>query len=176
MSIGSFSGDLANPITDARLEKSLSGPALAKKLGLSRQYLNRAEQGTYTSLNPALLKWTSQALSIEVRSVELRYVKFQKTTRRATTERIGPHQLVRPPGNTEPGHVLFGRWRNGYWTSPTQFSIAFCVHSDAVQKYEEGVQLKMPATIKEALFENGLIEKDWADDLEALRARQRAVR
>lgn len=174
MSIGSFTGDLANPITDARLEKGFSGPALAKKLGLSRQYLSRAEQGTYTSLNPALLKWVAKSLSIEPYDVAVLYVRFQKATRQATAERIDPHKLERYPGNTESGHLLFTRWRNGYWTSSTQFAIAFCVHPDTVQKYEEGVQLKMPRAIKEALLENELIEKDWADDLEALRARQRA--
>lgn len=174
MSIGSFSGDLANPITDARLDMSMSGPMLAKKLGLSRQYLNKAEQGTYSSLNPALVKWVANTLSITPFDVAHLYVKFQKSTRRATVEKVDPHKLERYPGNTELGHVLFERWRAGYWTSPTQFAIAFCVHPDAVQKYEEGIQLKMPSTIREALFENGLIEKDWADDLEALRARQGA--
>lgn len=157
MAANSFSvGDIINPVTDARLNMSLSGPALAKRLGLSRQYLNRAEQGTYAKLNPALLKWVANALSVETRSVERMYEKFQKATRHASMEKWEPHKLVRS-GN-EPGYVLFERWRSGYFTSPTQFAVAFCVHPDAVQKYEEGIQRTMPKQIVEALEEVDLID------------------
>jgi transcriptional regulator with XRE-family HTH domain len=159
----SFTGDIANPITDARLEQSFSGPALAKRLGLSRQYLNRAEQGTYTSLNPSLKRWVSNALNISPESVHQRYVQFQKAQRRATTERVDPVKLERRSGDNEPGYIIFERWRNGYWTSPTQFSIAFCVHPDAVQKYEEGIQKRMPEQIRNALEESKLLDPGWSD-------------
>lgn len=138
---------------------SLSGPALAKRLGLSRQYLNRAEQGTYTSLNPALLKWVSNALRIDVTSVKKRYLIFQQATRQATIEKVDPHKLVRH--NSQPSHKLFEQWRNGYWTSPTQFAVAFCVHPDSVQKYEEGIQKTMPGQIRNALEEVNLLDKNF---------------
>lgn len=144
-----------NPITDARIGVSMSGPGLAKKLGLSRQYVNRAEQGTYSSLNPELVRWVGVTLSIDTRSVIRRYNIFQKATREATVEKIEPHKLERS-GN-EPGHVLFERWRSGYWTSPTQFAVAFCVHPDSVQKYEEGIQKTMPGQIQNALREVNLL-------------------
>lgn len=160
----SFTGKLANPVTDARLMNSMSGPMLAKRLGLSRQYVNRAEQGTYTSLNPALLRWVSNALSITVGGVEKRYIQFQKASRQATVEKVNPHKLIRNPGNLDPGGLLFERWRSGYWPSPTAFAVAFCVHSDLVSKYEEGITKTIPKQIKEALLENQLIDENWIDE------------
>lgn len=141
----------------------MSGPSLAKRLGLSRQYLNRAEQGTYSSLNPALLKWTANAMGWTVDSVSRRYSIFQKAQRRATFERIEPHKLTRANGNLSPGGVLFERWRSGYWNSPTAFAVAFCVHPDLVAKYEEGIQKTMPKQIFEALSEVNLIDSNWVD-------------
>lgn len=161
----SFIGEIPNPITDARLEKSMSGPALAKRLGLSRQYLSRAEQGTYASLNPALQRWVSNALNIHPDAVKQRYVAFQKKQRLETFDRIQPHRLERHDSH-ESGSTLFERWREGYWTSPTQFAIAFCVHPDTVQKYEEGIQKKMPGDIFRALLEVNLIDANWSDEIE----------
>lgn len=158
----SFTGLVANPIVDARLEKSYSANALAKRLGLSRQYISRAEQGTYSSLNPSLIKWVAEALNISSGAVMNQYAKFQKAQRYATIEDIGPHKLERH-GSSLPGHEIFERWRSGYWTSPIQFSIAFCVHPDATQKYEEGIQRKMPTQIREALLGVKLIDENWTD-------------
>lgn len=145
----------------------MSGPMLAKKLGLSRQYLSRAEQGTYTNLNPALQKWVAHTLSISEHAVKLRYLQFQKTTRQATFNRVGPHKLERRRSSLA-GHVLFERWRSGYWTSPTQFAIAFCIHPDSVQKYEEGIQKRMPDQLRSALLEVELIDESWSDELSGL--------
>ncbi|WP_190221157.1 helix-turn-helix domain-containing protein [Streptomyces griseosporeus] len=153
-----------NPITDGRLSKGLSMPALAKRLGLSRQYLSRAEQGTYSSLNPALQKWVANALSIEPAAVHRRYVQFQKASRRATVERIEPTRLNRRMSR-EPGHIIFERWRSGYWSSPTQFAVGLCVHPDMVQRYEEGIQKQMPKQVFDALYENDLIDKSWTEIL-----------
>lgn len=160
----SFNGTTPNPITDARNELQMSGPILAKRLGLSRQYLSRAEQGTYSSLNPALRKWVANATSISTNDVDKRYRLFQKAQRQNTIEQVGPHKLERHD-SSEPGYKIFLRWREGYWTSPLQFAIAFCVHPDSVQKYEEGIQRSMPKQIMEALIETNLIEPNWHDDL-----------
>lgn len=165
MAINSFTGDIVNPIVDARVDKSFSANALAKKLGLSRQYISRAEAGTYSSLNPALLKWTSNALDVTPQTVELLYKKFQRATRRATVEKTGPAKLERH--SDAPGNKLFEHWRAGYWTSPMQFATAFCVHPDSVQKYEEGIQTQMPKPIKEVLIEAGLLDGNWTDRVEA---------
>lgn len=171
----SFTGDVVNPITGARLDKGLSMPALAKRLGLSRQYLSRAEQGTYSSLNPALQKWVANALSIESNAVHRRYVQFQRASRRATFERIQPAKLTRR-NDYEPGHVIFERWRNGYWTSPTQFAVALCVHPDMVQRYEEGIQKQMPKQVFDALYEIDLIDENWAEGPSEIEATGRSLR
>lgn len=165
MVIGSFTGNDINPIVDARLAKSLSANALSKRLGLSRQYLSRAEQGTYSSLNPALLKWTANALSIGTADVMKLYTRFQRETRRATVDKVGPHKLSRNPGNNQPGHVIFEHWRSGYWPSTMAFATAFCIHPDTIQKYEEGIRLEMPSPIRLALREVGLIEDNWWDTI-----------
>jgi transcriptional regulator with XRE-family HTH domain len=170
----SYVGSTVNPVTQARIEMAISGPMLAKRLGLSRQYVNRAEQGTYSSLNPALLKWTANALSTTTENVVQRYVVFQKATRRATIERINPAKLIRQEGNRSPGGVLFERWRNGYWTSPLQFAVAFCVHPDLVEKYEEGITKNMPKHLKAALIETGILNGNWVDECNPTEARLRA--
>lgn len=137
---------------------SLSSQGLARKLGVSRQYIQRAEAGTYTSLNPALLLWTSHVLSISRGDVAKLYVKFQNAQRRATLERLEPHKLERHEGNTEPSHVLFERWRSGYWPSPVAFANAFCIHPDTISRFEEGISKEMPVVIKTVLSEANLIE------------------
>lgn len=162
----SFTGKVINPVTEARLVMAMSGPALAKRLGLSRQYISRAEQGTYSSLNPALLKWTANAMQWTENSTEKRYRAFQKAQRRATVERYAPHKLERREGNNSPGAVIFEKWRSGYWGSATSFSIAFCVHPDSVTKYEEGILKTMPKQIKEALEEVELLQTNWQDEMQ----------
>jgi transcriptional regulator with XRE-family HTH domain len=141
---------------------AMSGPALAKRLGLSRQYVQQAEQGRYSSLNPALLKWVANAKSISTRSVEKHYEKFQKERRRATVERVAPHKLTRRDGS--PGAVLFEHWRSGYWVSTTAFSVDFCIHPDLIQKYEEGITKTMPRLLREILTEHNLMDENWIDD------------
>lgn len=163
---GGFAGDIANPIIQARTEMSMSANALAKRLGLSRQYISKAEQGIYTNLNPALIKWIGNALSWSKGSVERRYIDYQRATREMTVETFEPH-LLKPNGN-EPSGVTFERWRSGYWTSPMQFAIAFCVHPDNVGKYEDGIYKKMPETIRKALEQVNLIDPAW--ETEATRA------
>jgi transcriptional regulator with XRE-family HTH domain len=159
----SFTGEIANPIVQARVDIAISANALARRLGFSKQYLSRAEQGTYSSLNPALLRWTANALGWTSESVVKRYVAFQKATRRATVERIEPAPLVRH--SSDPGNVIFERWRSGYWVSPTAFANDFCIHPDLVQKYEEGITKTMPKHLKAAMIELKLLDDNWKDDM-----------
>jgi transcriptional regulator with XRE-family HTH domain len=159
----SFTGDLANPIVQARIEVAISANVLARRLGFSKQYLSRVEQGTYSSLNPALLRWAANALNWSPDKVVQRYVQFQKATRRATIDRIEPAPLMRY--SSDPGNVIFERWRAGYWLSPTAFATEFCIHPDLIQKYEEGITKTMPKQLKAALIENGMLDSNWKDDL-----------
>jgi transcriptional regulator with XRE-family HTH domain len=162
-----------NPVIDARLQMSLSSQGLAKKLGVSRQYIQRAEAGTYTSLNPALLKWTAQVLMIEIKDAIRLYEKFQSATRRATVDRIGPHKLERH-NSAEPSHVLFERWRSGYWPSAISFANAFCIHPDTISRYEEGISKEMPMVIRQVLIEMDLLGEQFAPGAPSPERRLRA--
>lgn len=159
----SFSGSIPNPIVDARLKMALSGQALAKRLGLSRQYLSRAERGTYSSLNPSLIRWVANAESISSGAVVLRYAQFQKAHRLETLETVQPAQLIRLGENGAPGNEIFKHWRESYWPSHMGFANAFCVHPDSVLKYEDGIQKTMPKTIRDSLAEVNLIEPNWSE-------------
>lgn len=154
-----FTGEIPNPIIDARIAIGLSANQLAKKLGLSRQYLQKVEAGTYTSINPQLLKWTANAQSISVGSVMKRYKHFQKVKRAATVEQIAPHKLARQ-NSSEPGYLIFERWRNGYWPSVVAFSNAFCIHTETVKNYEEGNREEMPLLMQEILSDAGLLDRE----------------
>lgn len=159
----SFIGSLANPIIDARMQVGINSNALAKKLGLSRQYISQAELGIYSSLNPALLRWVSNALDLHKQTVEQKYVLFQKAKRKATIEKFEPNVLRRPENTITPGHTLFANWRSHYWPSAVAFAKDFCIHPEIVSNYEEGLRPEMPILLKRILAESNLIEPNWAD-------------
>lgn len=163
----SFVGNIANPIIDARLKLSLSANALARRLGFSRQYISKAEQGTYSQLNPALTLWVANALQIEKGDVNRRYVAFQRATRNATKDKINPHTLRRQEGNTDAGWKIFEHWRAGYWPSHLSFSSAFCIHPETVKSYEDGLRKEMPPIIRQALTELDLIDPQWTEVFKA---------
>jgi transcriptional regulator with XRE-family HTH domain len=146
---------------------SISSSALGKRLGLSKQYLSRVEQGTYSSLNPALLRWVANAMGWTNESTLRRYVEFQKLKRAATVDEIRPHKLTRK-NLTAPGHRIFENWRSGYWNSPMAFANDFCVHPDLVSKYEDGIQKTMPKQIREILLQHDLIDDDWHVDFSVI--------
>jgi transcriptional regulator with XRE-family HTH domain len=154
-----------NPIIDARIEKAYSAAALAKQLGLSKQYLSKAEQGTYSSLNPSLIRWVGRALQISEEDVAKRYAQFQDAKRRSTIENVEPHKLTRTDGNNLPGCLLFEQWRAGYWPSVFAFSQAFCVHPEMVRKYEEGITPEMPKQIRDILTDANLMDEDWEEKM-----------
>lgn len=140
-----------------------SQSALAKKLGVSKQYISKAEQGTYTSLNPSLIRWVSSALNLSPTAVSRRYEHFQVEARKSTLAEIAPHALVRSQNNNDPGHVLFEQWLLGYWPSHIAFSQGLCVHPEMVRKYVEGITPEMPKQIKTILTDAGLMEANWRE-------------
>lgn len=164
VTLGTSAGNTINPITDARLMISMSSNTLAKRLGFSRQYISKAEQGTYTSLNPALVLWIANISQTTKETVNQKYVNFQKAQRNATVEKIDPEPLVRPAGNFQPGYVLFQKWREGYWNSSVAFGVAFCLHPETIDTYEDGQRKKMPYPLREVLDEFRLIEHNWSDN------------
>lgn len=159
----SITGSTVNPITDGRIKLQMSLNGLSRRLGLSKQYISKAEQGTYTNLNPALLLWTSQVLGITRNQVNDRYWRFQKAQRRQTMETVAPHKLDRIGDNETPGYVLFKHWREGYFPSDFAFSTAFCLHPETVKSYEDGIRRTMPFAIKQVLEECDLIGSNWSD-------------
>lgn len=152
----------SNPIADARHECGVSLQHLGKRVGLSRQYLSRAEQGTYSGLNKDLVNFASKQLGISVREVVRRYEAFQVMTRKFTADSLRPAPLQR--GNSlDPGYVIFERWRSGYWNTATAFSNGFCVHPEIVRNYEDGQLPGIPDPVKLALRSVGLMDPHWVE-------------
>lgn len=154
--------NIVNPIAEARIADGYSLRRLGNKLGLSAQYISRAEHGTYSDVNDALIKYAGSILELAPEDVFNRYKNFQEETRRRTARELKPKKLMR--GNSIlPGHELFTEWREIYWTSGMAFSNAFCVHPDMVGQYEDGVRPVMPNQIQRALWQVELIERDWSE-------------
>lgn len=151
-----------NPIIEARAETGMTLQNLGKRLGLSRQYISRAEQGTYSGLNKDLVKFTANQLGISAREVVRRYEAFQITTRRRTALNLNPEVLARN-GSSDSGYILFGIWRGSYWPSTTSFSNGLCIHPETVRNYEEGITPAMPDPIQQALMSVNLIEPNWTE-------------
>lgn len=159
---------MCNPIVEARIESGISVTSLAKKIGVSKQYVSRAEHGTYSSLNNDLVRFASAKLNIKPGEFIRRYKTFQNATRIATASEISPQMLARR-GSFAPGNEIFATWRSGYWHSVISFCNAFCVHPEIVRAYEEGIRSDMPAAIKEILTEVGLLDPNWIDNPAELR-------
>lgn len=158
----SLLGDTANPIVEARLQAGYSLRRLGKRLGISAQYISRAEQGTYANLNDNLVEFVCAELDIDGRLLANRYMTFQRNQRKRTASTIAPEKLSR---NDSPdrGHVIFTRWREQYWPSHVMFAIAFCLHPEVVRGYEDGARSSMPNTILVALNSVDLIDKSWRE-------------
>ena len=153
-----------NPIVEARHLTGISLERLGRKLSLSKQYLSRAEQATFSGLNPGLLKWSADALSVTSGKIMHEYYAYQAATRHRTQETINPQLLARR-GSKLPGHVVFMNWRELYWISPTAFSNAMCVHPESVRNYEDGMISSMPDQLRKALRSVKLIDPNWIENV-----------
>lgn len=153
-----------NPISRARSFEGYSLEKLGKKLGVSKQYLSRAEHGTYSGINRNLARWTASILELSVREVDRQYSTFQSEKRRRTVQTIAPDMLARK-GSLEPGHVIFARWRAGWWSTQLAFCKDMCVHPQSVENYEEGIVTIMPLLVMDALREVKLLDPNWSDEL-----------
>lgn len=159
-----FAGNHINPIADARLSAGISASSLANRISLSKQYISRAEQGTYNSLNEDLVNYAASRLVVSTTEVMKRYREFQARTRRKTA-RSQEFDLLARAGSLHPGHVLFTKWREGYWSSVIAFSNAWCLHPEMIRAYEEGLRSTMPLQLRELLIEFQLLDPNWSDDL-----------
>jgi transcriptional regulator with XRE-family HTH domain len=157
-----FMHTFENPIIEARTETGMTLQNLGKRLGLSRQYISRAEQGTYSGLNKDLVKFVASQLEISSREVVRRYEAFQIVTRRRTAANLNPEVLSRN-NSSDSGHVLFAIWRSSYWPSTTSFSNGLCIHPEIVRNYEEGITPAMPDPIRSALISVNLLDPNWSE-------------
>lgn len=158
-----FVGQICNPIVEARLDSGYSVTTLAKRLGVSKQYISRAEHGTYSSLNNKLVHYGSRQLAIKPGAFVHRYKEFQNATRLATAENVNPAMLARR-GSNAPGNVIFTNWRSGYWNSITSFCNAFCLHPEIVRAYEDGIRKEMPASMRDVLCKLKVLDPNWEDE------------
>lgn len=152
----------SNPVSRARVKGGYSLEKLGKIVGLSKQYLSRAEHGTYAGLNRELVIWISKSLEISPKSVKRLYESFQSEKRHDTVRTRHIDFLARK-GSSEAGHVLFRHWREGHWYSQIAFCRDMCVHPVSVENYEEGITLFMPAQLQDALREVNLLDPNWQD-------------
>lgn len=151
-----------NPISRARAFEAWSLEKLGKKLGLSKQYLSRAEHGTYSGINRNLARWVANVLDISVREVDRQYSAFQSEKRRLTAQNLAPALLARK-NNNEAGHVIFKRWRESWWPTPLAFCKDLCVHPQSVENYEEGIITLMPNVVMDALREAKMLDPNWSE-------------
>lgn len=155
---------LCNPIIQARLESGFSVTTLAKRLGVSKQYISRAEHGTYSSLNNELVKYGAATLKVKPGEFVSMYKKFQNETRVATVQDRSPAMLTRR-GSDAPGSEIFTNWRSGYWHSITAFCNAFCLHPEVVRAYEDGIRDEMPAAMRTILHRAGVLDPNWVEHI-----------
>lgn len=155
-----------NPVSQARALEGMSLERLGNKLDVSKQYLSRAEHGTYAGLNRNLIRWISGVLEISGREVERQYKAFQTEKRRHCVETTGPERLKQNRSEfsiPKKGYETFRDWRRLYWESPFKFCVDMCVHPASVEKYEDGVCESMPDQLRNALREVDLLEIGWKD-------------
>lgn len=160
-----------NPITQARYLSTFSTTALARKLGVSRQYLSRLEQGIYDKPNRELLDWTVSTLNrnrpdgkrITPQVVEQLYKEWQWQRREscAMDKSLIPCSLTEYDFISQPEviyyHKVFKQWREIYWDSSHAFCVDMCLHPDPISKYEEGISLSMPKHLVATLTQLNLL-------------------
>lgn len=159
-----------NPISYARHLTLLSSGALAKKLNISRQYINRIEQGLYQEPNEKLLFWAAEELNkhtdrdVNAPMILNSYKNWQWEHRRNTVSNLSlnPCEVtemdkIRQTGeaNPHPSRLVYYRffktWRESYWNSYHSFCVDMCLHTDPIIKYEGGESYKMPGQLKEVM-------------------------
>lgn len=163
-----------NPIRVARNLETLSQGALATKLGLSRPYIVRAEQGCYVRPGTPLEHFVSRTMRIPPQEVMRKYREFQSSQRKFTIEQrlYGMEKLGAPAEISSEEdtkhivfpHQLFAKWREGYWATVTQFSVDLCVHPYSVAHYEDGDMYSMPEQLREVLTECNLLDEGFLND------------
>jgi transcriptional regulator with XRE-family HTH domain len=161
-----------NPISTARSTSLLSTTALAKKLSVSRQYITRLEQGLYEKPNEDVLNWVTTTINrnrpdgnhITNRAVLQLYKEWQWQRRESTKmdKILRPLEVTDFDRMRQPDLVyyykVFNNWRRDYWPTAHAFCVDLCIHPSPVAKYEEGLTVTMPKTLKLVLKELNLLD------------------
>lgn len=155
-----------NPITRARNFSYYTSSQLAKELQVSKQYMNRVEQGIYDKPNNRVLDWAAEELNktleFEVTGAKVlaAYKSWQWDKRMSVKEDKSLRPVeINQYHNPEIIHYykLFKEWRERYWNTAHAFSVDMCIHPDSVNNYENGKFYKMPLQLKEIMSRLGLI-------------------
>lgn len=160
-----------NPLSYARYLSTHSTTSLGKKLGVSRQYISRLEQGLYDKPNKDLLDWTVEVLNkslpddrqVTAPIVEQLYREWQWTKRESVKmeHSLLPCSLTEYDVVSQPEIVyfykIFRQWRESYFVSTHAFCVAMCLHPTPVAEYEEGGTQKMPQNLKQVMSKLGLL-------------------
>jgi transcriptional regulator with XRE-family HTH domain len=166
-----------NPVSYARYLANISTNALAKKLGVSRQYISRLEQGIYDKPNKELLNWTVSTINrntptekhVSHKAVEQLYKEWQWQKREscAMSKSLRPVEvtewdIVRQKAQNRQDdliyyHQIFAQWRGDYWTTTHAFCVDMCLHPSSVTDYEEGNTVTMPKNLRDVLLQMKLI-------------------
>lgn len=104
-----------NPITQARIDASLSKSEFPRKMGLSRTFVQRAEAGCYSNPGVKLINFTCEQLSISLKEFKKLYEDFQHDTRNRTAELLEPLSIperVRADDFDDPNVTLW--FKEGY--------------------------------------------------------------
>lgn len=166
-----------NPVSYARYLANISTTQLSKRLGVSKQYISRLEQGLYDRPSKVMLDWTVATINrntsvdkhVTPSAVEQLYREWQWQKR----ESCKMDKALRPLVVTEYDrviqrsqnqhselfyyHKVFLQWRSDYWPSNHAFCVDMCMHPSAITDYEEGNSQKMPNTLKTVFSQMGLI-------------------
>ncbi|MGS2592227.1 helix-turn-helix transcriptional regulator [Streptomyces hebeiensis] len=158
-----------NPISHARYLTNISTTALSKKLGVSRQYISRLEQGLYDKPSDELLKWTVEILNRNIEKPVTKEVvnqlykewQWQKRESVKLDKSLLPCSVTKFDRVRQPDvvyyHKVFVQWRNDYWNTSHAFCVDMCLHPSPVVDYEEGITYKMPSALKQVMSELNLL-------------------
>lgn len=145
-----------NPLRECRMILGLNMSELGAVAGVSRQYVNRLENGVYVKPNETIVKHLAECSDIEVGLLEAAYYKWQKEKRCGIAQNLGLPP-VRLTDVSRPYYTNFKRWRQTFWTSTEKFSKDMCVNPSLVNPYEIGKLRGMPVQLKEVLEDLNLI-------------------
>ncbi|MFF5977062.1 helix-turn-helix domain-containing protein [Streptomyces sp. NPDC012769] len=164
-----------NPIITARSLSLLSTTALARRLNVSRQYINRVEQGLYERPSDDILTWAVNTINrnrpednqVTKKAILQLYKEWQWQKRESEKFDL----MLRPLSVTEFDRMrqpdliyyykIFNNWRRDYWPTAHAMAVSLCIHPDPISRYEDGITVTMPKQIRYVLEELKLLDSSF---------------